>query len=304
MSVVSVERAIAFAKFPGSIRDAVRGFQRLTGLTAVTTLGSASADTRTRSLPSPPVHPLCAKMLRATPHKSPCDAEWQKHLQFAARMQGCRMHTCPLGLRCAGIPIALGDELLGLAKLVSGPETAKERFCSLVDLLEGLIARPCQDLRIVVLREEIHTLQGSVKRLRRAERTTWPTVDGVDTSTSRDRKNVQPPQVQTLISQVLNYLNEHYADNELSLVQVARAVGKNEKYVTHLFAQQVGERMRTYITTRRVRRACELLLQTSRTIDQIARDAGFAHTAQFRHSFRRIIGVTASEYRQIFTARA
>jgi AraC-like DNA-binding protein len=85
-------------------------------------------------------------------------------------------------------------------------------------------------------------------------------------------------------------------------VQIATALGKNEKYVTHLFAQQVGERMRTYITTRRVRRACELLLQTDRTIYQIACDSGFAHASHFRQSFRRTIGVTASEYRQIFTA--
>ena len=69
-------------------------------------------------------------------------------------------------------------------------------------------------------------------------------------------------------------------------------------------AQQVGERMRTYITTLRVRRACELLLQTNRTIEQIASDSGFARTAQFRQSFRRTIGVTASEYRLIFTAGA
>ena len=57
------------------------------------------------------------------------------------------MHTCPLGLRCAGVPIILDDELIGLAKFVSGPEIPKERFRSLVSLLEVLVARPCQDLQ-------------------------------------------------------------------------------------------------------------------------------------------------------------
>jgi YesN/AraC family two-component response regulator len=110
------------------------------------------------------------------------------------------------------------------------------------------------------------------------------------------------PIARTLIGQLLEYLNKHYAESDLSLSQVADAVDKNPKYVTHLFAQQVGERMRTYITTLRVRRACELLLQTNRTIEQIASDSGFTRTVQFRQSFRRTIGVTASEYRQIFTA--
>jgi AraC-like DNA-binding protein len=302
MNAPSVERTIAFARFPSLIRDAARSLQQLTGLTAVTTFGSASPDMRTRGLPSPPVHPLCAKLLREASPKSPCDAEWQKHLELAVRMRACRMHICPLGLRCASVPILLGDDLLGLAKLVSPPEVPKKRFRSFVDLLEVLIARPCQELYVGVLREEVHNLRVSVERLQQVTRMNCPALYESDAPVAKDQINGHSPQAQTLISQILDYLNEHYADSELTLVQIATALGKNEKYVTHLFAQQVGERMRTYITTRRVRRACELLLQTDRTIYQIACDSGFAHASHFRQSFRRTIGVTASEYRQIFTA--
>lgn len=214
------------------------------------------------------------------------------------------MHTCPLGLRCAGVPIILGDELIGLAKFVSGPEIPRERFRSLVSLLEVLVARPCQDLHVVLLREEIQTLQGSVNQLRRANRPGRPTGSGDETPLIREEPGAPSANAQTLIGRILEYLNEHYADSTLSLSHVAEAVDKNPKYAAHLFAQQVGQRMRTYITTLRVRRACELLLQTNRTIEQIASDSGFARTAQFRQSFRRTIGVTASEYRQIFTAGA
>jgi AraC-like DNA-binding protein len=200
------------------------------------------------------------------------------------------------------VPILLGDDLLGLAKLVSPPEVPKKRFRSFVDLLEVLIARPCQELYVGVLREEVHNLRVSVERLQQVTRMNCPALYESDAPVAKDQINGHSPQAQTLISQILDYLNEHYADSELTLVQIATALGKNEKYVTHLFAQQVGERMRTYITTRRVRRACELLLQTDRTIYQIACDSGFAHASHFRQSFRRTIGVTASEYRQIFTA--
>ena len=84
------------------------------------------------------------------------------------------MHTCPLGLRCAGLPIILDDELIGLAKFVSGPEIPRERFRFLVDLLEVLVARPCQELHVVLLREEIQTLQASVNQLRRTKRPARP----------------------------------------------------------------------------------------------------------------------------------
>ncbi len=213
------------------------------------------------------------------------------------------MHTCPLGLRCAGVPIILDDELIGMAKFVSGPEIPRERFRSLVSLLEVLVARPCQELHVVLLREEIQTLQASVNQLRRIKRPSRPTGIGDDMPLTREEPSDPSQNAETLIGQLLEYLNEHYSESELSLSQVADAVDKNPKYVTHLFAQQVGERMRTYITTLRVRRACELLLQTNRTIEQIASDSGFARTVQFQQSFRRTIGVTASEYRQIFAAR-
>jgi AraC-like DNA-binding protein len=301
MTVFSVKRSIALARFPGLIRDAAREFQRLFGLSVVTTFGSASADRRTRSLPSPPVHPLCAKSLRETTRKSPCDAEWKRHLHFAAGKQACRIHICPLGLRCAGLPITFGDELLGLAKCVSGPEIPKERFRSLVGLLESLIARPSQELRILILREEIQTLEGSVNRLERAKRPAGLVRDLSGLPATKDPTDAHSLRVQTLISQVLEYLDKHYVDSELSLVQVARAVKRNEKYVAHLFVDQLGERMRPYITSLRVRRACELLLQTNKTIEQIARDSGFSQGVGFRQSFRRNIGVTASEYRQVFS---
>ena len=50
MNVPSDRRAIAFAKFPGLIHEAVRGFRKMTGHVAVTTLGVPSADTRTCGL--------------------------------------------------------------------------------------------------------------------------------------------------------------------------------------------------------------------------------------------------------------
>ena len=212
------------------------------------------------------------------------------------------MHTCPLGLHCAGVPIIFDDDLIGLAKFVSGPEIPKERFRSLVSLLEALVTRPCQDLHMFLLREEIEALRASVNQLRRAKRPSRSTGSNEDMPPAREEPGDPPPNAQTLIGQLLEYLNTHYVESDLSLTQVADAVEKNPKYVTHLFAQQVGERMRTYITTLRVRRACELLLQTNRTIEQIASESGFARTVQFRQSFRRTIGVTASEYRQIFTA--
>lgn len=245
MNIASDRRTIAFARPPSLIRDAARGFRRVTGLTVVTTPGSASPDTRTRDLPSPPTHPLCAKTLRELPGKGPCDAEWRKHLRSAVKTRGGRIHTCPLGLRCAGVPIVLDDELLGLAKLVSGPEISKDRFRFLVGLLEDLIARPCQEFYVLLLQEEIGALRISVKRLRRTRRPALPDGNHARPPPAEVENSRGSLKAETLISRVLDYPHEHDADSKHSLHQVAAAVGKNEKCLAHLFAEQVGERMQT-----------------------------------------------------------
>jgi AraC-like DNA-binding protein len=304
MVIRSDKRALVFARFPNVIGRAARRYQRVTGLTVVTTLNPVSPDKQTWGPLTPPVHPLCARLLRRLPGASPCDEEWHKHLQFAARTRGSRIHTCRLGLRCAGVTIALGDELLGLAKCVCGPEITPGRFRSCVRLLEDMIVRPCLELQDALLRDEIRVLHAEVNRLRRVKRPVPLGDTSVDLPAAKDRDGAGAPGDQSLISQVLDYLREHFADSDLSLARVATAAGKNEKYVTHLFSQQVGERMRTYITRLRVRCACELLLQTNSSIEAVASGSGFAHPAQFRHSFRRAVGVTASEYRRIFAPAA
>lgn len=294
------KRTIALAKLPVLIRSALRDFRTLTGFTAVSTLGFMPPDGRMRGQALPPLHPLCKKLLRRDLRATPCEAEWRKHLRSAERTGGSRIHICPLGLRCAGIPIALDDELLGLAKLVCGPQTAEERFRSVVHLLEVLITRPCRELHVLLLREELHALQASVERLQRVKRPAWYRGTDMELSRAGTQSNHSHATAHTLVGQVLDYLNQHYTESQLSLAHVSHAVGKNEKYVAHVFVQEVGERMRTHIARLRVRRACELLLQTDRTIAEIALDSGFARPGQFRQSFHRLIGVAASEYRQIF----
>ena len=300
MKALNDQRRLAFAKVPSLIREALRQFRRLTACVAVPALRPLAVDAPTHDILLPPVHPRCAALLRKTTRKPPCEDEWNKHLKFGQKTLGSKRHTCPLGLRCACIPILLGDELMGFAKFVSGPEITDERFALVADQLELLISRSCQDLHVALLQEEIRALRASVNRLERAKRPR--AIAGSDGHASGDGDSPKPATAPcpSLISQVLDYLHDHFTDRDLSLSCIAKAVGKNEKYLTHLFAQQVGERMRTYITLLRVRRACELLLTTNRRIGEIARDSGFAHRLQFRQAFRRAMGVTASEYRQIF----
>jgi AraC-like DNA-binding protein len=108
----------------------------------------------------------------------------------------------------------------------------------------------------------------------------------------------------TLLARTLSYLDEHFTDPQLSSVGIARAVGANDKYLAHTFATRVGERMHVYISKHRVRRACELLVETDSSIEEIAARSGFAGAPQLRRTFRKHIGVSPTEYRRIFVQPA
>lgn len=295
-------RSFEISKFPNLIRNALRAFKRLTGLTAVATLGTPSSDAHPLNLVLPAVHPRCAQLMRETPDTPPCETEWRRHLRFAEKTQRCRKHTCPLGLQCACVPVVLGDEVLGLAKCVVGSEVSAARFGYLVGILEVLISRSCHEFHVLRLREEVRALQTSVDLLRQAKKPNPPVEATTDRSTAHGPTRIGSNDAQAVVSRALEFLDEHFAEGQLCLADVAGALGKNEKYISHLFARHVGVRMRTYITMLRLRRASALLLQTGRPIEQIAAEAGFSHVSHFRQSFRRSTGLTASKYRQIFAS--
>ena len=48
----------------------------------------------------------------------------------------------------------------------------------------------------------------------------------------------------------------------------------------------------------RFERACELLAEPAATVVQVALNLGFSDAASFSRSFRRVVGVSPSEYQQ------
>lgn len=98
------------------------------------------------------------------------------------------------------------------------------------------------------------------------------------------------------LRRILEYLNLHYRE-EVSRRELAKAVGYNESYVSHLFSQTMGVSIPAYIRSLRLEDACLQLRQTDRTIARIAEDLGFGSIRNFNRLFREHIGMIPSRYR-------
>src|SRR5690625_557593 len=108
-----------------------------------------------------------------------------------------------------------------------------------------------------------------------------------------------PLTTQNEIQMVLNYIELHYMDN-ISLEDVADFVNLSPSYVSRLFKQEVKTTFVNYVTGRKVEHAKKLLQYTEVPVIQIALKLSYQEHTYFSKVFKKVVGVTPTEYRNKF----
>ena len=96
---------------------------------------------------------------------------------------------------------------------------------------------------------------------------------------------------------IVAYVDDHYT-GKLTLEDIAAEFGYNPSYVSRKFRDLTGETFSHYLYSRRIRRACYLLLATDMSLEAIASSLGFFDTSHFILRFREAEGVTPAFYRK------
>jgi AraC-like DNA-binding protein len=99
------------------------------------------------------------------------------------------------------------------------------------------------------------------------------------------------------IASVVARIDANY-QRRLSLQEVAAAEFVSEAWLSRLFRKEVGVSFVQYLTALRLRHAADQLLTTRKTVQQIAREQGFASTRMMSDLFKRQHGVTPRQYRE------
>jgi AraC-like DNA-binding protein len=82
-----------------------------------------------------------------------------------------------------------------------------------------------------------------------------------------------------------------------ALGDLAALVDASPFHFARAFRDVVGTSPHRYVVTARLRRALALLLDTKRSVTDVAFDVGFGDLSNFIHTFRRDVGVTPSAFR-------
>lgn len=95
----------------------------------------------------------------------------------------------------------------------------------------------------------------------------------------------------------VEFIKENYA-KRLSLEDMARVAGYSPNYFHHIFSTVMGKTPQQYLLEERIRHAKILLVQSEKTISEIAYECGFASQSHFSMRFKEVVYCTPGEYRQ------
>lgn len=112
-----------------------------------------------------------------------------------------------------------------------------------------------------------------------------------------ERKRKVSDEAQRLVRKAMAYVHEHYAE-PISRQDIARHVGMDEDYLTTCFRHELGVTPIAYLNRYRVSQAKRLLVETDKSITEIALAVGFSDSGYFSRVFRRETGRSPEAFRR------
>lgn len=100
-----------------------------------------------------------------------------------------------------------------------------------------------------------------------------------------------------LEQRVLIYLDEHFTE-ELSLEHLSKEFGISRFQLSRLFSEKLHTGFPSYVTSKRLEYARELLSTTDESVTNIALDAGFGSSRSFFREFKNAYQMTPNEFRK------
>lgn len=104
--------------------------------------------------------------------------------------------------------------------------------------------------------------------------------------------------ISKIIQDVQHYLNEHYHNQELSLVTVAKVFYMNPSYLSRIFRQEVHQTFVEYLTEIRMEKAMQLLKTTDLKAYQVAEAVGINDPHYFGICFKKYTGLSVCDYKR------
>lgn len=162
------------------------------------------------------------------------------------------------------------------------------------------LLKPCSEEELVAALEEAIRLENDRQMMLQQKEELSPEaryhVNGQDDDEDNKEKSAETLRMLTVAENICVYIEEHYRE-DISLQDVAAAMNYSDAYFCKLFKQCFDKSFVTYLTDFRVNKAKQMLADVIINIKDISVNVGYHDSNYFAKVFKRVVGVTPSEYR-------
>lgn len=99
------------------------------------------------------------------------------------------------------------------------------------------------------------------------------------------------------IVEAISHIEKYYHQNP-SLEETAKVAGFSPAYFSRLFHTQMGKSYSEYLSSVKLHHASILLVQTDKSIMEIAQETGFCHGNYLNELFKKKVGMTPGQFRK------
>lgn len=99
-----------------------------------------------------------------------------------------------------------------------------------------------------------------------------------------------------LVVKARRYIQDNYADADLSLSDVAESLQVSTNHLSYQFAREAGKTFKEYLMETRLEAAKKLLMSTPLKVYEVSRQVGYRNVEHFCRIFRRVTGNTPGSF--------
>lgn len=184
------------------------------------------------------------------------------------------------------VEVILDEHISGLGKHYA---LANDRLTSVATLLaETVVASgiPIEDAKVLArsLRES-----DSISTLKEKTRETFEFL----------LKHPRHLENDSIVNKACLYITQNISNTNLSVPEISQAVSVSVQHLSRLFRQKLNTTILEYINSCRIDLAKKTLAETNITVSQVAEISGYNNTVTLSRNFKRYVGLTPSEYREM-----
>src|ERR1035437_7058655 len=202
--------------------------------------------------------------------------------------------VCPVGLSDSAVPVLMSDRLVGFLQIgqVFRKKPTEAQFKKTLEL--------CKKWGVETTPEALRKAYFSGKAITPKQHDSAIKLLAifaqhlamVSNQVFIQRENAEPP----VIAKARAFIQEHQTE-ELSLGQVAKAVNMSSYYFCKMFKKVAGINFTDYVARIRIEKSKNLLLNPNLRVSEIAFEVGFQSLTHFNRVFKKILGLSPTEYR-------